>query len=126
MASTETDESQLYHGSCHCGKLKFTAPKKDEVPSKVSECNCSYCRRVSIASTLLISRSLANELSQTGIQFTRGIVDGDVEPTSEWSSVTDYVPGSNKIAHQVHKQDTNIGMYMRLTRCSSARFVVVQ
>lgn len=58
MASSERQRDGLYHGSCHCGKLRFTAMKNDAVPSTVTECNCSYCRRVSTIPNDTGSRSL--------------------------------------------------------------------
>ncbi len=33
---------QTYHGSCHCGRVKF---KLDTVIDKVVECNCSICTK---------------------------------------------------------------------------------
>jgi len=34
--------SQTHHGSCHCGKVKFTAEGEID---QVMECNCSHCSR---------------------------------------------------------------------------------
>ena len=32
-----------FHGSCHCGAVKFTVDA--EVPTQALSCNCSICRR---------------------------------------------------------------------------------
>ena len=34
---------RIYHGSCHCGTVRFEI-ESDEI-TKVTECNCSICRK---------------------------------------------------------------------------------
>ncbi len=37
------DETQTYHGSCHCGAVRYTA--KSPTITAAMSCNCSFCRR---------------------------------------------------------------------------------
>ena len=37
---------RIYHGSCHCGTVRFEI-ESDEI-TKVTECNCSICRHCGI------------------------------------------------------------------------------
>jgi hypothetical protein len=34
---------KLFHGSCHCGKIKFTANL--DLAQGTSKCNCTFCRK---------------------------------------------------------------------------------
>lgn len=52
--SADITNAHVYHGSCHCGKVKLafkSEPFTEE--TQVRECNCSICQRVCTRSTLL-------------------------------------------------------------------------
>ncbi|KAJ3472226.1 hypothetical protein NLG97_g11172 [Lecanicillium saksenae] len=61
LPTVEVEGSQMYTGSCHCGKLTIAAKLKtleDDKDSGMIECNCSICERVSHAAAFLFSFSL--------------------------------------------------------------------
>lgn len=47
LTKARPDGCEMYSGkiiaSCHCGKVAFELPRK---PRVITECNCSYCRRI--------------------------------------------------------------------------------
>lgn len=90
-----TSEQDLYHGSCHCGALSFEA-QCTGLPTKVYECNCSYCK-------------------QTGFQTSLSLPIGDINPVSTWTSYADYQFGKKSRAHRVCSTTLVIDLITTLT-----------
>lgn len=65
---------QTYHGSCHCGAVKYEV---EADLSKVIECNCSHCARKGFLLTFVPAsqfRLLSGEESLTEYRFNKKVI----------------------------------------------------
>ena len=69
-------ELKIYEGSCHCGKVRFTA--KLDLSKPVVSCNCSMCRRAGTLLTFVPASDftlLFGEDSLTSYKFNHHVID---------------------------------------------------
>jgi hypothetical protein len=69
---------KTYHGSCHCGAIRFEADIDLNVGT--SRCNCSYCAKVRawkafvkpVAFRLVAGDATPEELAETPVRYSDG------------------------------------------------------
>lgn len=68
-------EQQTYHGSCHCGAVRYEA--KSAPIAEALSCNCSYCRRFGGLLAFIPAQDFtlrSGEAAIAGYQFGRKLV----------------------------------------------------